>query len=475
MDINTRFTEQPNAEESMQPAEPLAPKPRVVALIDGEHYPPVVRFALQELSAEADILAVAFVGGTEKVDLDAGLATYGVDVVVEDTPANTVRTAIRRYRPEQLVDLSDEPILTAGDRFSLASIALLAGVEYRGADFHFIPPDFTCVTNTPTLGIIGTGKRVGKTSVSAYIAREIKAAGIDPVVLAMGRGGPDTPELIRGDEVELTTPDLLALARQGKHASSDNYEGAVMSRVTTVGCRRCGGGLAGKTFFSNVVAGAELADTLGKDLMVLEGSGAAIPPVRADANVLIVGAGRGIGYVRDHFGPYRVALADLIIISSAEEPNATPEQVAALREEIHHLAPDVPVIVTTFRPKPLAPVAGRKVFFATTAPAMVLPALVQHLEDEYGCTVVGASPHLSNRSKLRVDLKSTAEPYDLLLTELKAAAIDVVAEAGDELGIETVLCDNVPITDDGTDLAGAVVGLARGIIGSAHTRRCGPE
>jgi len=460
---------------AMTATENTARLPRVVALIDGEHYPPVVRFALTELAKEAEILAVAFVGGTEKVDLDAGLAMYGADVVVEETPADTIRAAIRRYQPDQLVDLSDEPILTAADRFSLASIALLGGVEYRGADFHFIPPDVSYETCTPTLGIIGTGKRVGKTSVSAYIAREMKAAGIDPVVLAMGRGGPDTPELIRGDEVELTTPDLLALARLGKHASSDNYEGAVMSRVTTVGCRRCGGGLAGKTFFSNVTAGAQLADSLGKDLMVLEGSGAAIPPVYADANVLIVGAGRGITYVRDHFGPYRVALADLIIISSAEEPNATPEQVAALCEEIHHLAPDVPVIVTTFRPKPLAPVAGRKVFFATTAPAMVMPALTAHLESEYGCTVVGSSPYLSNRSKLRQDLANVSEPYDLLLTELKAAAIDVVAELGDELGIETVLCDNVPIATDGTDLSGAVVGLARGVIASYTGRRCGPK
>ena len=54
----------------------------------------------------------------------------------------------------------------------------------------------------------------------------------------MGRGGPPEPELIRGDEVALTTADLLALARQGRHAASDNYEDAVMSRVVTVGCRQ---------------------------------------------------------------------------------------------------------------------------------------------------------------------------------------------------------------------------------------------
>ena len=38
---------------------------RVVALIDGEHYPPVVRFALDGLAAHHEVLAAAFLGGTE--------------------------------------------------------------------------------------------------------------------------------------------------------------------------------------------------------------------------------------------------------------------------------------------------------------------------------------------------------------------------------------------------------------------------
>ena len=256
---------------------------RLVALIDGEHYPPVVRFALTELAKRGEVVGAAFIGGTEKVDLDRGLETYGVPVVTAAVPEDAIRSAIDRFAPDELVDLSDEPVLSSADRFRLASVALERGVAYRGADFSFTPPRDLVTTSTPALGIIGTGKRVGKTSVSAYIARLLKASGRDIVVLAMGRGGPAEPELIHGERVELTTPDLLALARQGKHASSDNYEDAVMSRVTTVGCRRCGGGMAGETFFSNVPEGARLADSLGKELVVLEGSGAAIPPVFADA------------------------------------------------------------------------------------------------------------------------------------------------------------------------------------------------
>ncbi|MBI5231839.1 MAG: 2,3-diphosphoglycerate synthetase [Coriobacteriales bacterium] len=424
---------------------------RAVAIIDGEHYPPVVRFALGELSRDYDVVGAAFVGGTEKVDLAQGMATYGVPVVCAGDAIATLAEAIVSFVPDVVVDISDEPVVSSVDRFQLASIALEAGVEYRGADFVFTPLRAGITTATPTLGLIGTGKRVGKTAVSADIARRLKAAGRDVVVLAMGRGGPDEPELIRGDEVTLTTPDLLALARQGKHASSDNYEDAVMSRVTTVGCRRCGGGMAGETFFSNVVDGAKLADTLGKELLIAEGSGAAIPPVAQDAAVLVIGAGQGVEYVRDYFGPYRLHRADLAVIAHAEEPVIDAAGLDELRAAIARQRPDLPVVATTFRPAPIEPIAGKRVFFATTAPAAVVPNLVAHLEADFGATVVAVSPHLSNRAKLREDMAAHAGEFDTLLTELKAAAIDVVAAAGEEAGVPTVLCDNVPVPVDGQD------------------------
>jgi cyclic 2,3-diphosphoglycerate synthase len=425
---------------------------RAVALIDGEHYPPVVRFALDKLAAEYEVTAAVFLGGTEKIDAAREADVYGVPLVTGPSAAEALAVALARYRPDVVLDLSDEPVLTSAQRFSLASIALEHGVAYRGADFAFEPPPVLATPKTPVLAIIGTGKRVGKTAVSADVARRLTAAGRDVVVLAMGRGGPAEPELIRGDEVELTTPDLLALARQGKHAASDNYEDAVMSRVTTVGCRRCGGGMAGATYFSNVPEGAALADSLGKELLISEGSGAAIPPVAFDTAILVVGAGRGETYVRDYFGPYRIAKADLVVLASAEEPTASAADVARIRAAIAEQRPDLPVIATHFRVRPIEPVAGKRVFFATTAPAAVLPRLVSTLPAEYGCEVVGASANLSDRLRLREDMAACAGRYDVLLTELKAAAIDVVAAAGDEAGVPTVLCDNVPVAVDGTDL-----------------------
>jgi len=426
---------------------------RIVAVIDGEHYPPVVRFALDELGRCGEVVAAVFAGGAEKVD---GLGSYGLPVIAAASVPDALAEALATYAPDEVVDLSDEPVLCAADRFRLASVALAAGATYRGADFTFTPPVCDTLTDTPALAIIGTGKRVGKTSVSAYAARRLTMAGRDIVVLAMGRGGPAEPELIRGDQVALTTADLIALSAAGVHASSDCYEDAVMSRVATVGCRRCGGGLAGETFYSNVAAGAALADSLGRDLMILEGSGSAIPPVRADARLLVIGAAQGPGYVTDYFGPLRLALADVVVVAGAEEPVASKDTVAAVMDAVRAARPDISCVPVVFRPKPLQPVAGSRVFFATTASPALVPLLAEYLESEYGCTVVAWSASLSDRARLRADIATAAGTFDLLVTELKAAAIDVVAAAGEAAGVPTVLCDNVPVPVEGADLEAAI-------------------
>jgi len=443
----------------------------VVALIDGEHYPPVVRYALEQLALTCEVVGAAFIGGTEKVDLSAGEATYGVPVVYAPSPAEAITIAIERFKPAEVVDLSDEPVISSAGRFALASIALGHGVGYRGADFQFTAPAPAPVTRTPALAIIGTGKRVGKTAVSAAVARRLKAAGRDVVILAMGRGGPAEPELIRGDQVALTTGDLLELAAAGKHASSDNYEDAVMSRVTTVGCRRCGGGMAGETFFSNVPQGAELADSLGKELLVLEGSGAAIPPVSSDAAILVIGAAQGAGYVRDFFGPYRVRRVDAVVVTGAEEPLAEPGAVDDVVAAIRELRPDMPIALTTLRPHPLEDISGKRVFFATTAPPAIMDRLVHYLEQDSGCTVVSASSHLSDRALLREDMRAAVGTFDVLVTELKAAAIDVLAAVGAEAGVPTVLCDNVPVSIGGDDFASMVDASAATAIEQGISRR----
>ena len=87
-------------------------------------------------------------------------------------------------------------------------------------------------------------------------------------------------------------------------------------------------------------------------------------------------------------------------------------------------------------------------YFTTTAPSSAGPSLVASLEEHEGCSVVGVSHRLSDRAGLAEDLDA-APDYDVLLTELKAAAIDVAAERALERGAEVVLADNRAETIEG--------------------------
>src|SRR5207248_1542297 len=233
---------------------------RAVVVIDGEHYVSVVRDALAALPYQ--VVGAFLAGGTEKL---RGGEDYGVALVEDFEGADLV------------VDLSDEPVLGPRERFLLASRALAAGIPYVGADFRFDPPVFEPFP-LPSLAVIGTGKRVGKTAVTGHVARTL-ARTRDVVVVAMGRGGPPEPEVIA---VPPTLESLLALSRAGRHAASDHLETAALAGVVTIGCRRAGGGLAGAVTDSNVVEGARLAAEREPDLVVFDGSGAAIPPVAVD-------------------------------------------------------------------------------------------------------------------------------------------------------------------------------------------------
>ena len=150
-----------------------------------------------------------------------------------------------------MVDLSDEPVLGPEDRFRWASQALAAGLAVHRRRLPLRPARRTADFALPSIAVIGAGKRVGKTALSAHLA-SLLARDRDVVVVAMGRGGPAEPEVI---ERRPTVSDLVELSRSGRHAASDYLEIAAICGVPTIGCRRAGGGLAGQVFVSNVARG----------------------------------------------------------------------------------------------------------------------------------------------------------------------------------------------------------------------------
>jgi cyclic 2,3-diphosphoglycerate synthetase len=394
---------------------------RAVAVIDGEHYASVVRDALVELPYE--IVACVLVGGAEKL---RGGEQYGVPLIA------TLEGAIAEHAPDVVLDLSDEPVLGPPARFRLAARALALGVPYEGADFRLDPPRYEAIT-TPSIAVIGTGKRVGKTAVTGHVARAL-AHGRKVVVVAMGRGGPPEPEVV---EIRPTVADLLERSRAGRHAASDHLETAALTGLPTIGCRRCGGGLAGAVGVSNVLAGVRLADQLEPDLIVLDGSGAAIPPIAADRRILVVGAHQDAAVSTGYLNPYRALLADLVVVAMAEdgvEHGALARALAGLTR------PGIPIVRTVLRPRPLEDVRGRRIAFFGTAPAAQHSRIAAHLEDVYGTTVTQVSGSLSDRGTLRAELARL--DAEVVVVEVKAAAIDVVAEEAARLGIPTVLAGN---------------------------------
>jgi cyclic 2,3-diphosphoglycerate synthase len=409
---------------------------RALALIDGEHYAPVVKAALEELPY--DFVAAHLVGGAEKLRDDAD---YGVAV------APDLNAALTEHRPELVVDLSDEPVLGPRERFRLASQVLAAGLPYVGSDFRFDPPRLEPFP-LPSIGIVGTGKRVGKTAVTAHAA-QLFARGRKVVVVAMGRGGPPEPEVA---DVRPDVAALLELSRGGRHAASDYLETAALAGVTTVGCRRCGGGLAGTVAVSNVHEGARIAVALEPELVLFDGSGAAIPPVETSRRILVVNAATDPDVATGYLNEYRHLVSDLVVLTMAERGNGWEE----LHGRALALAPAV--VATTLRPRPNVDVSGRRVAFFTTAAETAHELFAEHLAAAYGANVVHVSGALADRRRLRAELD--AVDADVFLVELKAAAIDVVAEAASERGVEVVLSGSDVVAVDGQDLDEELLRLA---------------
>jgi cyclic 2,3-diphosphoglycerate synthetase len=143
----------------------------------------------------------------------------------------------------------------------------------------------------------------------------------------------------------------------------------------------------------------------------------------------------------------------------AEEPTVSPRDLSATLSSLNELAGDVAYVRTVFRPQPVEPVRGKTIFYATTAPEAVKESLVHHLETMHGAHVAGITHNLADREALTRDLDAADGSYEILVTELKAAAIDTAAARAAHAGIHVVFADNVPVAVDG-DLDAQLVSLA---------------
>jgi cyclic 2,3-diphosphoglycerate synthetase len=379
----------------------------VIALIDGEHHPSVVREALKRL----DLAGVVFLGGEEKLAPGSLEEHYGMPVETD------VEEGLRRLAPgaDAVVDLADEPVAPASRKLRLAALALSLGLAYEAPGARLEPPRYEPLeVNRPKLAVIATGKRTGKTALAGHWATLLRDLGASPVIVCMGRGGPPEPVLV---ESAPSLEELIGIATGGGHAASDFLEDAVMAGVRTVGCRRVGGGFAGAPFDSNVPAGAALAASLDSGAIIFEGSGACIPPIEVDRTVCILGAGPA-----EPFAEYRFARADLVLAAEgATDPPPGAMPFALRPEPVEEVPNDARVAVFT---------TG-----ATEVHEVPDPVLV--------------STNLARRSRLAEELdRAAAERCDVYLTELKAAAVETVAVRAQAEGARVVFIRNRPLGVD---------------------------
>ncbi|MGM0365780.1 MAG: 2,3-diphosphoglycerate synthetase [Actinomycetota bacterium] len=424
---------------------------RLVALIDGEHYPDVTHDAIKKLRHvyRGEVVGIIFLGGTEKLAMDDPEQYFGEELfVIGDFERDFVQ-ALRHFNPDLAYDLSDEPVVNYRIRMKIASYCLAHGCSYMGPDFLFEYSQKTLKIKRPSISIIGTGKRIGKTAISSYMSTLLVKNGIDVCVMAMGRGGPEKPQVIKGHDVDITPEFLLNLSREGLHASSDYIEDALMSRITTVGCRRCGGGFGGKIFFTNIKEGIKEVEKIGPDVALIEGSGASIPDINTGATVCVVGACQDWENIIGYLGLYRIMVADIVIISMCEEPLANKQKTDFIKEQVSRLNPDAAVFCSVFRPHPLQDIKKKKVFVAMTANHGIEKGIKSYIEKNYDCSVAYISFSLSNRKLLRKDLES-AQGFDTILTELKAASVDVLTDYAFNYNKGIVYMNNIPIISGGS-------------------------
>jgi cyclic 2,3-diphosphoglycerate synthetase len=208
---------------------------------------------------------------------------------------------------------------------------------------------------------------------------------------------------------------------------------------------------------SNVRDGARIAAELRPDLVVFDGSGAALPPIAADRTVVVVGGHQDPRVAAGYLNTYRLLMADLVVVTMAEVETGWEAVRGAVGDAIR---PGVPVVATTLRPRPLVAIASRTVAYFCTAPVPAHERLREHLEVVHGARVVHVSGNLADRAALRTDLEAVSA--DVYLVELKAAAVDVVAEAALERRADVVLAANDVVSVPGEqDLDELLLGVAK--------------
>jgi hypothetical protein len=205
-----------------------------------------------------------------------------VPFVVEAGAPAAVQRASAEFSPRAVVDITESDL---DDRFIWANEALQLGLEVHGADFRLWPPALRGGA-APTVTFVGAGPAVGKTAAIVSFLEEVKAKRKTAAVV-LDLGGPPYPELVEGAGAAPAVERLLSFHRDGRSIGGDHYLIATATGVPAVGCSFAGTGLTGVPLNSLLGDAFVFATEAGGELVVVEGSGRAMPPTTGALGFLI--------------------------------------------------------------------------------------------------------------------------------------------------------------------------------------------
>ncbi len=338
---------------------------KVLVLVDGEHYPPVTRWAIDELArAWAGAARGAVRGWRREARSVERPRSRGPPAAIgsSEAPDRAGRSATRSTSSTRraIFDLSDEPVLGYRERMELAAVALARGVPYLGAGLPVRPAD-RGARRSPSRRSRSSARGSGpaRRPSSGEVAPGRGRARARPGRRGDGpRGTRRSPRSLAPGRVTLDV--LLELVRAATPRGVGLPGGSrSTSGVTTVGARRAGGGLAGRPAFDQRARGGRARGRAGS-------------PDRDRRRERRVGADRSRGtpasssypstvppeYLGGYLGPFRLLLSDLVVVTMAGSP-AGLENIPTLRSHVERLNGDARLIVTDFEPQPLGDVRGQ--------------------------------------------------------------------------------------------------------------------
>ncbi|HUV87349.1 MAG TPA: hypothetical protein VMX79_09570 [bacterium] len=254
---------------------------------------------------------------------------FSLDVpfVTEAEAAAGVRRAAAEFKPRAIVDVTEAAL---AERFAWANEALQLGLEVHGADFRLWPPVLKGGT-VPTVTFVGAGAAVGKTAAIIYFLERVKAK-YKTAAVVLDLGGPSYPEVVEPGEAASAAARLLSYHRDGRGVGGDHYLLAAATGVPAVGCSFAGTGLTGVPLNSLLGDAFVYAAERGGELVVVEGSGGAMPPA-AGAVCFLVNIRTGLDVLRAFPFAFQLRRARVVVATgfTAKPP---PRAFDELRAEV---------------------------------------------------------------------------------------------------------------------------------------------